>query len=81
MSPKRKTRNNELGNGLAKLKSDRYANFLGIQITKIERGYAQANLTVAEPMLNFYGFAHGGLIFSLADAAFAPLPTRLIRLQ
>jgi acyl-coenzyme A thioesterase PaaI-like protein len=51
MSPKRKTRNNELGNGLAKLKSDRYTNFLGIQITKIERGYAQANLTVAEPML------------------------------
>lgn len=71
MSPKRKTQNNELGNVLAKLESDRYANFLGIQITKIERGYAEANLTVAEPMLNFNGFAHGGLIFSLADAAFA----------
>jgi acyl-coenzyme A thioesterase PaaI-like protein len=66
MSPGRKTQNNELGSVLGKLKSDRYSNFLGIQITKIERGYAQANLTVAERMLNFNGFAHGGLIFSLA---------------
>ena len=71
MSPERKTQNNELSSVLAKLKSDRYASFLGIQITKIERGYAEANLTVAERMLNFNGFAHGGLIFSLADAAFA----------
>ena len=71
MSPKGKTRNDELGSVLAKLKSDHYASFLGIQITKIERGYAQANVTVAERMLNFNGFAHGGLIFSLADAAFA----------
>ena len=71
MSPKRKTGKNELGSVLAKLKSDRYASFLGIEITKIERGYAQANLTVTERMLNFNGFAHGGLIFSLADAAFA----------
>ncbi|HYC20926.1 MAG TPA: hotdog fold thioesterase [Candidatus Bathyarchaeia archaeon] len=71
MSPNSKSRNNELGSVLTKLKSDRYASFLGIQITKIERGYAQANLKVAERMLNFNGFAHGGLVFSLADAAFA----------
>ncbi|MGD0327341.1 MAG: hotdog fold thioesterase [Halobacteriota archaeon] len=71
MSPNSKSRNNELGSVLAKLKSDRYASFLGIQITKIERSYAQANLKVAERMLNFNGFAHGGLVFSLADAAFA----------
>ncbi|MGZ4926060.1 MAG: hotdog fold thioesterase [Halobacteriota archaeon] len=71
MSPQRKARKNGLGSVLAKLKKDRYTSCLGIQITKIERGYAQANLTVAERMLNFNGFAHGGLIFSLADAAFA----------
>jgi len=71
MSPECETQNNELSSVLAKLKSDRHASFLGVQITKIERGYAQANLTVAERMLNFNGFAHGGLIFSLADAAFA----------
>ena len=70
MSPKRKTQNNELDNVLAKLKSDRYANFLGSD-HKDRAGVRSANLTVAEPMLNFNGFAHGGLIFSLADAAFA----------
>jgi len=70
MSPKRKTESYEPGSVLAKLKSDRFASFLGIRIAKIEQAYAEANLTVAEQMLNFNGFAHGGLIFSLADTAF-----------
>jgi acyl-CoA thioesterase len=61
----------ELARVLEKLKSDRYASFLETRITKIERGYAQAVLTVAEHMLNFNQVAHGGLIFSLADVAFA----------
>ncbi|MGZ4861817.1 MAG: PaaI family thioesterase [Halobacteriota archaeon] len=63
--------NGEFARVLAKLKSDRYASFLDTRITKIERGYAQAVLTVAEHMLNFNQVAHGGLIFSLADVAFA----------
>jgi acyl-CoA thioesterase len=63
--------NGELARVLEKLKSDRYASFLETRITKIERGYAQAVLTVAEHMLNFNQVAHGGLIFSLADVAFA----------
>jgi acyl-CoA thioesterase len=61
----------ELARVLEKLKSDRYASFLETRITKIERGYAQAVLTVGEHMLNFNQVAHGGLIFSLADVAFA----------
>jgi len=64
-------KNNELARVLAKLNSDSYASFLGARITKIERGYAQAVVTVAEHMLNFNEVAHGGLIFSLADVAFA----------
>lgn len=63
--------NGELARVLKKLKSDRYASFLETRITKIERGYAQAVLTVAEHMLNFNQVAHRGLIFSLADVAFA----------
>ncbi len=63
--------NGELARVLDKLKSDRYASFLETRITKIERGYAQAVLTIAEHMLNFNQVAHGGLIFSLADVAFA----------
>ena len=63
--------NNELARVLAKLKSDNYASFLGVRITKIERGYAKAEVTVAEHMLNFNEVAHGGFIYSLADVAFA----------
>jgi len=63
--------NGELARVLDKLKSDRYASFLETRITKIERGYAQAVFTIAEHMLNFNQVAHGGLIFSLADVAFA----------
>ncbi|MGZ4906442.1 MAG: PaaI family thioesterase [Halobacteriota archaeon] len=54
-----------------RLRSDQYARFLGIQITQIERGSAQAELTVVEHMLNFNKLTHGGVIFSLADVAFA----------
>ena len=64
-------KNNELARVLAKLKSDNYASFLGVRITKIERGYAKAEVTVAEHMLNFNEVAHGGFIYSLADVAFA----------
>ncbi|MGZ4912310.1 MAG: hotdog fold thioesterase [Halobacteriota archaeon] len=54
-----------------RLRSDQYARFLGIQITQIERGSAQAELTVVEHMLNFNKVTRGGVIFSLADVAFA----------
>src|SRR5660398_300675 len=64
-------KNNELARVLGKLKSDSYASFLGVRITKIERGYAKAEVTVAERMLNFNEVAHGGFIYSLADVAFA----------
>ncbi|MGZ4942152.1 MAG: PaaI family thioesterase [Halobacteriota archaeon] len=54
-----------------RLRSDPYAHFVGIQITRIERGYAEAELTVVDHMLNFNKVTHGGVIFSLADVAFA----------
>lgn len=77
----RKDTNRELARVLEKLESDRYASFLETRITKIERGYAQAVMTVAEHMLNFNQVAHGGLIFSLADVAFAAAVIRSIRQQ
>ena len=51
--------NDELERVLNKLKTDRYAGFLDVHIAKIERGYAQAELTVAEQVLNFNRVAHG----------------------
>jgi acyl-CoA thioesterase len=71
MNPKRETRNNELSSILTKIENRQLRELLGNHITKIARGYAQTNLTVTERMLNFDDFAHGGLIYSLADVAFS----------
>ena len=54
-----------------KVRKDPYANTLGIEVLEIREGYAKASLTVGENVLNFHGVAHGGLIASLADVAFA----------
>lgn len=54
-----------------KLKEDPYASFLGIQLTELKEGYAQAELTIQDHMLNVHGTAHGAVIFALADYVFA----------
>lgn len=56
---------------LEKVTTDPYAKYLGVEIEKIETGKAVVSLTVTEHMLNFHGSANGGIIFSLADVAFA----------
>jgi len=44
---------------------------LGIIIGAIKPGSATATMTVTDAMLNGYKTCHGGMIFSLADSAFA----------
>ena len=56
---------------LERAKNDPYANFLGVRIDKIERGYALCSIVIREEMISFLGQVHGGLIFSLADVAFS----------
>jgi acyl-CoA thioesterase len=51
--------------------ADRAARAWGIGIDRIEPGQATVSMTVREDMLNGHGICHGGLIFSLADTAFA----------
>lgn len=53
------------------MSQDPFACFLGIELLELREGYAKAALTVQEHMLNCHGIPHGGVIFSLADAAFA----------
>lgn len=50
---------------------DPFAGFLGIELLELREGYSRVALTVEEHMLNFHGIPHGGVIFSLADVAFA----------
>jgi phenylacetic acid degradation protein PaaD len=50
---------------------DRYAAHLGIQAISADATTAQAAMTLGEQHLNDIGRAHGGALFSLADAAVA----------
>jgi acyl-CoA thioesterase len=44
---------------------------LGIVIEDIGPGHSRLSMTVRTDMLNSHGIGHGGLIFTLADSAFA----------
>ncbi|NQD68858.1 hotdog fold thioesterase [Bacillus haikouensis] len=53
------------------VKNDPYAQSLGIQLTKFEAGFAEANLEVQSHMVNAHGTVHGAVIYALADHAFS----------
>jgi acyl-CoA thioesterase len=44
---------------------------LGMQIANVAPGYAKVTMRVRPDMLNGHAICHGGLIFALADSAFA----------
>src|SRR5215213_1918179 len=43
----------------------------GVKIEEAREDYARVSMVIRADMLNGHGFAHGGMIFSLADTAFA----------
>ena len=43
----------------------------GVEIEEAREGYARIRMAVRPNMLNGHGTAHGGMIFALADSAFA----------
>jgi acyl-CoA thioesterase len=53
------------------LASDRASTALGIEVLAHGPGWARARMTVRDDMVNGHDLAHGGLVFSLADTAFA----------
>ena len=67
----------EKGQRIAKLAadklygSDRASQMLGMTIDSIAPGSAQVSMRVRPDMVNGQGTCHGGLIFTLADSAFA----------
>ena len=50
---------------------DRAANALGIKIESVGPGVSHLSMPVRGDMVNGHHICHGGLIFSLADTAFA----------
>ena len=53
------------------LKDEPFASFLGMKLTKLGPGTAEAKLIPDDRMLNSHGTVHGAIIFSLADYVFA----------
>ena len=50
---------------------DRFCRFCGIRLTVVTPGYAEAELTVTENVLNGRDVVQGGAIMTLADFAYA----------
>lgn len=50
---------------------DRVAHAMGMEVTAVGPGTAAVSMTVTETMCNGLDICHGGLIFTLADAAMA----------
>lgn len=55
----------------AMLANDAATPWFGAKVEKVGTGYALASLTVQSHHLNGHGSCHGGVIFALADTAFA----------
>jgi acyl-CoA thioesterase len=53
------------------IEDDNFAKFMGIKLLKLEKGYSKVSMSITNDMVNLHNVAHGGAIFTLADAAFA----------
>ena len=53
-----------------RIENDPWAQALGIEFLDLRRGRCRLRLQLRSHMVNFQGYPHGGVIFSLADVAF-----------
>ncbi len=53
------------------LARDEFSRWLGLEVMHVRPAYCMCRMTVREDMVNGFGVAHGGIVFSLADSAFA----------
>ena len=57
--------------GYAMFARDHATQAMGMQLSTVRPGYARMTMVVRPDMLNGHETCHGGLIFALADSAFA----------
>jgi acyl-CoA thioesterase len=50
---------------------DRASQALGMKLAAVRPGWARVEMSVREDMLNGHDVCHGGILFALADSAFA----------
>jgi len=55
----------------AMMAGDAASRMLGIELVDHGEGWARTQMTVRDDMVNGHGICHGGMIFSVADTAFA----------
>lgn len=55
----------------AMIERDRASAALGMAVTRSEPGAATVSMTIRDDMLNGFHVTHGGMVFALADTAFA----------
>ena len=53
------------------VENDAFSRWLGIELLSLEPGKCSVKMTVRPEMVNGFGVSHGGIVFSLADSAFA----------
>lgn len=53
------------------LSDDAASAWLGVTVEKIDEGHATLSMVLRPEMMNGFGVSHGGMIFALADSAFA----------
>jgi len=53
------------------INKDNFIRWLRVKVLHVEIGYSKIEIEIREEMLNGLGIAHGGILFALADSAFA----------
>ena len=62
---------NDLKSAIEFFKNDKFAASTGVEILSVETGRAVCALEISPVHVNSDGFVQGGVIFTLADSAFA----------
>jgi acyl-CoA thioesterase len=53
------------------MRRDKFSQWLGIEVVEAAVGRSVLRMTVRDDMVNGFGSSHGGIVFGLADSAFA----------
>ena len=60
-----------MDDAIARMKQDAFANHLGIELVDAGPGRAKVQMAIKDEHRNSVGMVHGGVIYTLADYAFA----------
>lgn len=53
------------------MEQDAFSKWLNIKVIEVKEGYSKIKMIIRKEMVNGFLVVHGGIVFSLADSAFA----------